>query len=93
MLAAEAHKTELCHYHGRGENNYHGGGENVENKSEPLAKVSLPPAAEAAGAPTIFDFSHLKETAENLDFEAPQRMKRDGSKEIHINDKINSSNQ
>ena len=86
MLATEAHKIVLCHYHNGDENNYHSGGENIENEFEPLAQVSPPPAAEAAGAPTIFDFRHLKETAESLDFEAPRRMKCNGSGEIHMHD-------
>ena len=90
-LAAEAHKIILCHYHDEDKNNYHVGGENIENESGPPALVSPPPAAEAAGTPSIFDFNHLKETVESLDFEASRRLKRGRSGEIHVHDKINSS--
>ena len=90
-LAAKAHKITLCHYHGEDEINYHVGGENTGNESEPPEQVSPSPAVEAAGAATIFDFSHLKEMAKSLYFEAPRRMKHNGSGEIHVHDKINSS--
>ena len=40
---------------------------------------------------TIFDFQQLKRIAEGLDFNARPRMTRDGTKEIAVHKKINSS--
>ena len=63
----------------------------MENEKEPIDKARDGDDMQADSTRTIFLFSGLKKIAENLDFSASPRMSRDGSKEIEVHGRTNSS--